>query len=206
MHNAASGAGISYSQLSQALKNSNCQLCALSQSRTQIVVDRGNPGSKVLFVGEAPGQNEDLSGKAFVGRSGRLLDQLLAAQGFITDKDGLIVNVVKCRPPKNRAPLPLEVQKCMPYLHQQIKLVKPTFIGLLGATALKCLFPDRASSSMKDQVGRFFEDNNYPGVQLMALYHPAYILRDPRRKPEMEQHLSDLCEAWRRSRGDIDVC
>lgn len=198
MHNAAIGAEIHYSQLSLALKNSNCQLCALSQSRTQIVVDRGNPSAKVLFVGEAPGRNEDLAGKAFVGRSGRLLDQMLAEQGFVTDRDGLIANVVKCRPPNNRAPLPAEVQKCLPFLRRQIELIKPSFIGLLGATALKYLFPSRASSSMKSQVGLFFRDSDYPGAQIMVLYHPAYILRDPRKRPEMERHLRDLCEAWRR--------
>jgi len=100
---------LAYADFKKALLDSNCTKCALSDSRTNIVVDRGNSSAKVLNIGEAPGQNEDLQGKAFVGRAGQLLDRLMKDVGFDTNQDSLIVNLVKCRPPKNRAPLPEEV-------------------------------------------------------------------------------------------------
>ncbi len=186
-----------YREFRAKLKASNCQLCPLSKSRTQIVVDRGNPHAKVLFIGEAPGQNEDLQGKAFVGRSGRLLDLMLHELGFETERDALIANVVKCRPPKNRAPLPHEAEQCLPFLRQQIDLMKPKIIGLLGATAHKHLLPSKKHASMKDRVGKFFEHPLYHGIKLIILYHPAYILRDPRKRPLMVSHLRCLCDAWR---------
>jgi DNA polymerase len=187
-----------YKEFRDKLKASDCQLCPLSKSRTQIVVDRGNPHAKVLFVGEAPGQNEDLQGKAFVGRSGRLLDQMLHEFGFDTERDALIANVVKCRPPKNRAPMPSEAQQCLPFLRQQIDLMKPKIVGLLGATAHKHLLPTKKQASMKDRVGKFFEHPLFPGIQLIILYHPAYILRDPRKRPVMLAHLRSLCDLWRK--------
>ena len=185
-----------YRIFKEALVDSACAKCGLSESRTQIVVDRGQPHAKVMIVGEAPGQNEDLQGKAFVGRAGRLLDQLMKDIGFDTDRDSVIVNVVKCRPPKNRAPLPKEVEACFPFLTKQIELVKPRFILLLGAVALKHIFPEKKDLSMKSQVGNFFDHPKYPGVDLMVLYHPAFILRDPRKKPLMAEHLKRFKDRW----------
>ena len=190
-----------YGSFKEALSASGCARCPLSRHRTHIVVDRGNPAAKVLFVGEAPGENEDLQGRAFVGRAGRLLDEMLGEIGFDTDRDCLIVNVVKCRPPENRAPLPEEAEACLPFLRRQIELVKPKIIGLLGATALRHLVSDRKKLSMEDQVGKFFEHPQYPGVRLIILYHPAFILRDPRKRPAMQQHLRQLCDAWREALG-----
>lgn len=160
------------------------------------MVDRGNSRSKVLIVGEAPGAHEDLQAKAFVGRAGKLLDAMLKKQGFDTEKDCLIANVVKCRPPRNRPPRPEEARECLPYLRRQIELVDPRLIVLLGATALKHLLPEMRGESMAGQVGRCFEHTAYPKRHLLVLYHPAYILRDPRKRPLMEQHLRVLTEFW----------
>ena len=185
-----------YADFKAELVKSDCVKCALSESRTQLVVDRGNPQSKVLIIGEAPGQNEDLQGRAFVGRAGQLLDQLMKEIGFLTNEHSLIVNVVKCRPPENRAPLPKEVESCFPFLKKQIELVKPRFILLLGATALKHVIPERKESSMESQVGDFFTHSGYPDVDFMVLYHPAFILRDPRKKPFMVEHLKRFKDRW----------
>ena len=186
-----------YEDFKQKLIASQCTRCGLSASRTYIVVDRGNPASRVLFIGEAPGENEDLQGKAFVGRAGRLLDEMLSALGFDTNRDSLIANVVKCRPPANRAPKPEEAETCLPFLRKQIELVGPQWIVLLGATALKHLIPEKKEFSMEQQAGRFFEHAHYPGARLFVLYHPAYILRDPRKRPLMEQHLKRFVESWK---------
>ena len=186
-----------YPEFKARLASSGCTRCGLSAGRTQIVVDRGNPEAKVMFIGEAPGQNEDLQGKAFIGRAGRLLDQMLLAQGFDTNSDSLIANVAKCRPPANRAPLPEEAKSCLPYLRRQIELVRPKWIGLLGATALKHLFPAKKGFSMASEVGKFFEHEDFPGARLFVLFHPAYILRDPRKRPLMEEHLKKFVESWR---------
>ena len=189
-----------YADFKKELIASDCTRCALSQGRTHIVVDRGNPEASVLMIGEGPGENEDLEGKAFVGRAGRLLDRLMKDIGFDTDKDSLIVNVVKCRPPENRAPKQEEVGACIGFLKKQMELVKPRIVLLFGATALKHLFSDRADFSMKSQAGTFFYHAEYPEVQFMVLYHPAYILRDPRQTPVMEEHLRRFKEVWQKIR------
>ena len=186
-----------YTDFKNELIASDCRRCGLSAHRTHIVVDRGNPAAKTLFIGEAPGENEDLQAKAFVGRAGRLLDEMLKAQGFDTDRDALIANVVKCRPPENRAPLPEEAEACLPFLHRQIELVRPRLIGLLGATALRHLIPEKKKFSMRQEAGGFFAHASHPGVEWMVLYHPAYILRDPRQRPLMEAHLKKFVERWR---------
>lgn len=188
-----------YAEFKEALAHSNCQKCSLAASRTHIVVDRGNPKAKVLIIGEAPGENEDLEGKAFVGRSGRLLDALMKETGFDTNLDSLIVNVAKCRPPDNRAPKPDEVAACFPFLTQQIAFVKPSIILLLGATALKHVIPSKRGFPMAKEVGNFFDHSDYPGIKFMVLYHPAYILRDPRKKPLMLEHLKNFKAFWDQS-------
>jgi len=185
-----------YAEFKEALKNSNCTKCALSAGRTQIVVDRGNPEAKVMMIGEAPGENEDLQGKAFCGRSGKLLDNMLEELGFNTNEESIIVNVVKCRPPENRAPKQLEVDACRPFLEKQIALVNPKIILLLGATALKHMWKGRKTFSMKDEAGRWFDHPAYPGVGFMVLYHPAYILRDPRQKHLMVEYLKRFMERY----------
>lgn len=182
----------SYDDFKRALVESKCSQCPLSAGRRHIVVDRGNPKAKVLMIGEAPGENEDIQGKAFVGRAGRLLDEMMREIGIDTNQDTIIANVVKCRPPENRAPKQEEVNKCIPFLRKQIALIKPKVIVLLGATALKHIIPDKAKASMGDEVGKSFSHPDFPGVQLIVLYHPAFILRDPRKKPIMAEHLKTL--------------
>lgn len=181
-----------YSEFKKSLLASNCTKCALANGRHHIVIDRGNPDAKVMMIGEAPGENEDLQGKAFVGRAGKLLDQLMQEAGIDTNQDTLIANVVKCRPPENRAPKTEEVAQCFPFLQKQIELIEPKIIVLLGRTALKHLIPEAADSAMASQVGNAFEHPNYPGIRIIILYHPAYILRDPRKKPVMAAHIQNL--------------
>ncbi len=183
-----------YAEFKKLLKDSACAKCALSESRRNIVVDRGNPEALVLMIGEGPGENEDLQAKAFVGRAGQLMDVMMKEAGIDTNTDTLIVNVVKCRPPENRAPKQEEADQCFPYLKKQISLVKPKIIVLLGATALKHVIPDKTDFSMEKEAGRAFSHQDYPGVQFFVLYHPAFILRDPRKKPAMQQHLQKLKE------------
>jgi len=185
-----------YAEFKEALAKSNCTKCALSSSRRHIVVDRGNPNAKVLMIGEGPGENEDLQAKAFVGRAGQLLDELMKEIGFNTNQESLIINVVKCRPPENRAPKQEEVNACMPFLKKQIALVKPKIILLLGATALKHVVEDKKEFSMEREAGNFFDHPNFPEVKFMVLYHPAFILRDPRKKPVMINHLKRFKTYW----------
>lgn len=187
-----------YSEFKKALLESNCDKCSLHEFRRHIVVDRGNPNAKVLMIGEAPGENEDLQGKAFVGKAGRLLDEMMRDLGFDTNQDSLIINVVKCRPPENRQPKPEEAAECLPFLRKQIDLVKPKIIVLLGATALKHVIPSKKDFSMNEEAGRLFEHGAYPDTKMMVLFHPAYILRDPRKKPLMMEHLKCLIVEWKR--------
>jgi DNA polymerase len=145
-----------------------------------------------MAIGEAPGVEEDRRGLAFVGRGGRLFDELAREAGIDPDRDLLIANIVKCRPPDNRVPRPEEVLACLPYLRQQIELVRPVVIALLGATALRTLCPAMARSAMRDLVGRLFADPEFPGVHLLPLYHPAFLLRNRGRIPEAKGHLVEL--------------
>lgn len=182
-----------YSDFKSRLIASQCSKCPeLCANRHNIVADRGNPDTKIMVIGEAPGENEDLQGKAFVGRAGQLLDKIMASIGLDTNKDMLIVNVVKCRPPDNRAPKPAEAENCKPYLMRQIAHVKPAVVVLLGATAAKHLMPTDKGKGMKERVGQFFDLPEYPGVKFLLLYHPAYLLRDPRKKPETWEHVKAL--------------
>ncbi len=150
----------------------SCQNCALAQSRKNVVVWRGAPKADLLFIGEGPGAEEDKTGVPFVGAAGRLLDLLLAAYG-LADEDYHICNIVKCRPPQNRAPLPEEVKACRPLLGKQFQLVKPKVIVLLGATAYKH-FTGRDDGITKVR-GQWIEKSGY---FIMPTFHPAYILRN----------------------------
>ncbi len=187
-----------YAEFKEALVASQCTKCQLSEARTHIVVDRGNPNAGVVMIGEGPGENEDLQAKAFVGRAGQLLDELMKGIGFNTNQDSLIINVVKCRPPENRAPKQEEVNACMPFLKKQLELVKPKIILLLGAVALKHIIPGKKEFSMEQEAGNFFDHPDFPGTKFMVLYHPAFILRDPRKKPVMIEHLRRFKDYWDR--------
>lgn len=158
----------------------DCQSCPeLCQSRTQTVFGCGNPIPRLVFVGEAPGFNEDRLGQPFVGDAGQLLDRIIAAMG-LRREDVYICNVLKCRPPGNRKPLPAEASTCMAFLDLQLAILKPDLICCLGATAA-CTLLGRAEP-MSALRGRFFE---YCGIPLMATYHPAYLLRNPEAKREV---------------------
>ena len=154
-----------------------CQRCGLAKGRTNVVVGRGNPSASIVLVGEGPGQNEDEQGLPFVGRSGQLLDKILAAVKLDTQTDVYICNVVKCRPPGNRAPTADEVAACRPYLMEQIRLVNPKIILLTGATAVKGLIGDKRG--ITKIRGQWME---WQGYLCMPIFHPAYLLRNPSRE------------------------
>jgi len=150
-----------------------CTRCPLCSGRTNAVPGEGNPGADFMVVGEGPGEQEDLSGRPFVGRAGELLDKMLAAID-IERSSAFIANVVKCRPPRNRAPLPDERAACLPYLYRQIALVRPRVILALGATAAEALLGvKRPLGDLRLKVHRF------DGIPLVVTYHPAALLRNP---------------------------
>ncbi|AFZ43196.1 phage SPO1 DNA polymerase-related protein [Halothece sp. PCC 7418] len=154
-----------------------CQRCGLAQTRTQVVVSRGNPKADVMVIGEAPGQSEDEQGLPFVGKSGQLLDKILASVELSPEEDVYISNIVKCRPPENRNPSAPEIAACKPYLLEQISLVAPKIILLTGATALKGLTGEKKGISKIR--GQWLE---WEGYAAMAIFHPAYLLRNPSRE------------------------
>lgn len=156
-----------------------CRKCGLCETRTHVVFGMGSPRAEVLFVGEGPGAREDEQGLPFVGRSGQLLDKYLYAIDLARDTNVYIGNIVKCRPPQNRDPLPEESEACMPWLQEQIRLIDPRIIVCLGRVAAKQLI-DPGFAITKDH-GRFFERE---GRLIMATYHPAALLRNPAAKPE----------------------
>jgi DNA polymerase len=167
----------------------NCQACELGKTRTNCVFGTGNREADILFVGEAPGEQEDLSGTPFVGRAGQLLDKYLYAVD-INREDVYIANILKCRPPKNRDPLPAEEDACIGYLREQVRLIKPQIIVCLGRiAAMRLIKPDFKISK---EHGVWFEKGNFV---MTAVYHPAALLRDPRRKEEM---LADMQEIKRK--------
>jgi DNA polymerase len=182
----------SYGEFQQKLKAYDCQRCTLCHSRSQIVIDRGDPRAEIMLVSERPGDNEDRVGKPFVGRAGDLLDKMLAAIGLDSNSDVIIANVTKCRPETDRAPSKPEVEACMPFLEKQIELVAPRVIVLLGAVALKWFDPSRSDIKMEEETGKFFELPDYAGVQFVVLYNPAFLLRDPRKKQPTWEHLKAL--------------
>jgi DNA polymerase len=182
-----------YPTFARLLRESGCRRCTLAAARTHIVVDRGELRSGIMAVGEAPGEQEDLSGRAFVGRAGRVLDDLLRAVGLDPERDLLIANVVKCRPPGNRVPHADEVAACLPYLHRQLSLARPHTVLLLGATALRHFaLPTGRSRALGEEVGHRFALDAWPGVAFHALYHPAYLLRSPGKRPAALGHLERI--------------
>jgi DNA polymerase len=150
-----------------------CRKCPLGHSRTTSVPGEGNPQAGFVCVGEAPGATEDATGRPFVGRAGVLLTEILKAIGFARE-DVFICNVLKCRPPNNRDPEPLEVQACSPYLHRQLDLIRPRVILALGRPAAHALLGSTAS--LGDLRGRL---HRYRGIPLIVTYHPAALLRNP---------------------------
>lgn len=182
----------SYAEFASRLAVYNCRRCTLCRSRTRIVIDRGNAQASILIISERPGNSEDVEGKAFVGRSGELLDKILASIGLDANTDTLIANVVKCKPAEDRAPTSEEATACLPFLEKQIALVRPRFVLLLGQVALKWIDPARREFTMEEEAGHLFRLARFPDVEFMVLYHPAFLLRDPRKKKPMWEHVQRL--------------
>ena len=156
-----------------------CKKCALAETRTNCVFGVGNKNADIMFVGEAPGEQEDLSGTPFVGRAGQLLDKFLYAVD-ISREDVYIANILKCRPPKNRDPKPEEEDACIDFLRAQVKLIQPKIIVCLGRiAAMRLIDPNY---KITKEHGTWVKKGNY---LMTAVYHPALLLRDPRRKEEM---------------------
>ena len=164
-----------------------CRNCALNQTRTNVVFGVGNPAAEVLFVGEGPGESEDLKGEPFVGRAGMLLDDMLKIIGLDRTKNIYIANIVKCRPPNNRDPLNVEREACLGWLRAQYSLIKPKIVVCLGRIAAEELI-GRDFKITRDH-GKWYDKD---GVRFMGLFHPAALLRDPRRRPETFVDLKEL--------------
>lgn len=156
----------------------NCQKCGLCQKRTNVVFGTGPENARVMLIGEGPGENEDLQGEPFVGRSGQLLDKMLDAVDLSRKKNVFIANMVKCRPPENRDPLPAETEACLSFLREQVRLLRPKIIVCVGRIAAQRLIsPD---FKVTKQHGEFFDKN---GILMMGTLHPAALLRNPHQKP-----------------------
>ncbi len=164
-----------------------CQRCALADGRHNVVFGVGSRDAEVLFVGEGPGENEDLQGEPFVGRAGKLLDDMLELIDLDRKKNVYIANIVKCRPPHNRDPLNTEQDACIGYLRNQVALLKPKIIVCLGRIAAMRLI--REDYRITREHGQWVEK---AGVAMTALYHPAAILRDPGKRPETFDDLKNL--------------
>jgi uracil-DNA glycosylase family 4 len=156
----------------------DCQKCHLHKSRTNFVFGVGSSKAEIMFIGEAPGRDEDLQGEPFVGRAGQLLNKILEAIKFKRE-EVYIANILKCRPPENRDPLPEEIEQCEPYLIEQIKLIQPKLICALGRISAQALL--KTSSPLNRLRGEF---HDYQGIKFLVTYHPAALLRYPQFKKD----------------------
>ena len=174
----------------------SCQKCALADTRHNVVFGVGPRDAEIMMIGEGPGENEDLQGEPFVGRAGKLLDDMLELVDLDRKKNVYIANIVKCRPPQNRDPLNTEQDACIGYLRNQVALIRPKIIVCLGRIAAMRLIKE--DFKITKEHGQWFEK---AGVQMTALFHPAAILRDPRRRPEtfedlknIQQKIREICD------------
>lgn len=165
-----------------------CKKCRLGETRTNVVFGEGNEHSKIMFVGEGPGYNEDVQGRPFVGKAGQLLDKMLAAIK-IDRTNSYITNIVKCRPPNNRNPLEDESNVCIDYLRWQVKLIKPKIIVCLGSVAAKNLI--NPNLSISKQRGQFIKKSD---IYFFSTYHPSYLLRNELAKKEAWDDLKKISE------------
>lgn len=183
-----------WEELAQAC--SECQKCELCKTRHNVVVGVGNKNAEVMFIGEGPGENEDLQGEPFVGRAGKLLDKMLTAVDLDRRKNIYIANIVKCRPPQNRDPKPEEQEMCIDWLRTQVKLMRPKIIVCLGRISAGRII--KSDIKITKEHGLWFEKG---GIQMMAMLHPAAVLRDPRRKPDafddflkLRDKINEICD------------
>jgi len=180
--------GISHVQGLEALRAEigDCRRCKLHHKRTHLVFGEGSPGARLVFVGEGPGKEEDVAGRPFVGEAGKLLDRIIKAMG-LTRKAVYICNVVKCRPPKNRDPEGDEVGQCLPFLEQQIQIIRPEVICCLGRVACQSLLAD--DFKIKSGRGKW---HSYLGIPVMPTFHPAYLLRYPSEKRQVWEDVKKI--------------
>jgi len=177
-----------------ALQAASCTACTLAEDRHSVVFGVGNPHADIVFIGEAPGRDEDIKGEPFVGRAGQLLDRMLAAVGL--DRSSVyIMNTVKCRPPNNRDPRPDEVEACSRWFDAQLAALSPKIICLLGRVAAQTVLESDAPLSALR--GRWHQ---FHGIPVRVLYHPAYLLRSPQQK---RHAWSDLCTVRRGAHSDF---
>ncbi len=184
---------LNWEALEQTCKN--CQKCALADTRHNVVFGVGPRDAEVMLIGEGPGENEDLQGEPFVGRGGKLLDDMLELIDLSRQRNVYIGNIVKCRPPQNRDPLSTEQDACIGYLRNQVALIRPKIIVCLGRIAAMRLI--REDFKITKEHGQWVEKS---GVWMTALYHPAAILRDPSKRPDtfvdlkgLEQKIRQVC-------------
>ena len=166
----------------------DCQRCPLHQGRNNLVFGEGNPNADLVFVGEAPGADEDLQGKPFVGRAGQLLTKIIKAMG-LTREEVYICNILKCRPPGNRNPKPEEILACEPFLIKQLQVIKPEVICALGTFAAHTLLNTKVPISLLR--GKF---HSYQEIKFMPTYHPAYLLRNPGAKKQVWEDAQMIME------------
>ncbi len=167
----------------------DCRRCKLSERRKNIVFGAGNPNARLVFVGEGPGHEEDKRGEPFVGAAGRLLTKIIEAMSF-TREQVYICNIIKCRPPGNRNPMPDEIKACSPFLRRQISSIKPDFICALGTFAAQTLL--ETSVPISKLKGCF---HDYIGIKVLPTYHPAYLLRNPGKKRDVWEDMQKLMKA-----------
>lgn len=168
------------------LELGDCRRCQLGGTRTNLVFGVGNEQSEIVFVGEAPGRDEDLKGEPFVGEAGQLLTKIIQAMGLARE-DVYICNVLKCRPPNNRNPQPEEIEACQPFLLRQLQAISPKIIIALGTFAAQTLLQTRAPiSQLRGQV------HDYHGIPLMPTFHPAFLLRNPGKKREVWEDMKQV--------------
>lgn len=185
---------LGWKELEETCKS--CQRCSLADTRHNVVFGCGVPNAEVMFIGEGPGEQEDLQGIPFVGRAGHLLDEMLEVIDLSREKNIYIANMVKCRPPKNRDPLSVEQDACIDYLRNQVALIRPKIIVCLGRIAATKLI--KSDLKITKEHGVWFEK---AGVQMMAMYHPAAILRDPSKRPDafvdmkiLQEKIKEICQ------------
>lgn len=174
-----------------------CTRCALRDGCSRVVFGEGNPGARLMLIGEGPGADEDRLGRPFVGRAGQLLDKILEAIGLERFTHAYIANVVKCRPPGNRAPRTEEAQACLPWLYRQIELISPGIIILLGNSALQYLVdPDARITPMR---GKWLVSKS--GVKIMPTFHPSALLRDPGKKRPVWEDFQKVRDEFHKIHG-----
>lgn len=187
MYDEAALAKMSFEQLANTAMG--CQKCPLSAGRKNVVFGEGAPQADLMFIGEGPGFDEDMQGRPFVGKAGQLLTKMINAMQF-SREEVYITNIVKCRPPQNRNPLPEEAAACLPYLKRQIELINPKVIVVLGAVPLKFLLN---KTGIMRQRGNW---DTYNGIKVMPTFHPAYLLRNPNAKRETWNDLQQVMQLF----------